>query len=114
MFILFVSVEVFNYLLVKCYTTMQVIMKPELIEKELISSLSFSEKISIQQHPELLSQIEKATILGNSHRSKVSIIFHDDSGLKRVDTTIWAAGTKFVCLKGGVWIPIERILEIKL
>ena len=53
---------------------MQAIMKPELIEKELISSLNFSEKISIKQHPDLLKQIEQATILGNSHRSKVSII----------------------------------------
>jgi len=93
---------------------MQTIMKPELIEKELIQNLTFSNKTKIAQHPDLLNQIEKATILGNSHRSKVSIIFQDDDGLKRVDTTIWAAGTKFVCLKGGVWIPIERILEIKL
>ncbi len=89
-------------------------MKPELIEKELISALSFTEKQTVRQHPELLTQIERATILGNSHRSKVSIIFQDDSGLKRVDTTIWAAGTKFICLKGGVWIPIDKILEIKL
>ncbi len=89
-------------------------MEPELIEKEKISSLSFSDKVEITQHPELRTQIEKATILGNGHRSKVSIIFHDDSGLKRVDTTIWAAGTKFICLKGGVWIPIERILEIRI
>ena len=89
-------------------------MKPELIEKELISALSFTEKQTVKQHPELLTQIERATILGNSHRSKVSIIFQDDSGLKRVDTTIWAAGTKFICLKGGVWIPIDKILEIKL
>ena len=89
-------------------------MKPELIEKELISALSFMEKQTVKQHPELLTQIERATILGNSHRSKVSIIFQDDSGLKRVDTTIWAAGTKFICLKGGVLIPIDKILEIKL
>jgi len=93
---------------------MQAVMKPELIEKELISALSFTEKHGVNQHPELLMQIERATILGNSHRSKVSIIFQDDSGLKRVDTTIWAAGTKFICLKGGVWIPIDKILEIKL
>ena len=93
---------------------MQAVMKPELIEKELISALSFAEKQTIKQHPELLTQIERATILGNSHRSKVSIIFQDDSGLKRVDTTIWAAGTKFICLKGGLWIPIDKILEIKL
>ena len=89
-------------------------MKPELIEKERISALTFIDSQPIQQHPELHSQIEKATILGNSHHSKVSIIFQDDDGLKRVDTTIWAAGMKFICLKGGVWIPIARIVEIKL
>ena len=89
-------------------------MKPELIEKESISQLSFSSSDKVQQHPDLLNQIEQATILGNSHHSKVSIIFQDDSGLKRVDTTIWAAGTKFICLKGGVWIPIARIVEVKI
>lgn len=93
---------------------MQAVMKPELIEKESISQLSFSSGDKVQQHPDLLNQIEQATILGNSHHSKVSIIFQDDSGLKRVDTTIWAAGTKFICLKGGVWIPIARIVEVKI
>lgn len=92
---------------------MQATMNPELIEKESISSMNFKEKFAVEQHPELMKQIEQATILGNSHRSKVSIIFQDDNGLKRVDTTIWAAGTKFVCLKGGVWIPIQRIREIR-
>jgi hypothetical protein len=89
-------------------------MKPELIEKETISDLTFSTSETVKQHPDLLNQIEQATILGNSHHSKVSIIFQDDSGLKRVDTTIWAAGTKFICLKGGLWIPIARILEVKI
>lgn len=93
---------------------MQAVMKPELIEKESISQLSFSSSDKVQQHPDLLNQIEQATILGNSHHSKVAIIFQDDSGLKRVDTTIWAAGTKFICLKGGVWIPIARIVEVKI
>ena len=93
---------------------MQVVMKPELIEKETISDLSFSNTETVQQHPDLIHQIEQATILGNSHHSKVSIIFQDDTGLKRVDTTIWAAGTKFICLKGGIWIPIARILEVKI
>jgi uncharacterized protein (UPF0248 family) len=89
-------------------------MEPKLIEKEQISSLTFYNKVQIKQHPDLRNQIDKATILGNAHRSKVSIIFQDDSGLKRVDTTIWAAGAKFICLKGGVWIPIDRIQEIRI
>ena len=88
-------------------------LKPELIEKELINSLSFQEKTPIKQHPNLQEQIRNATRLGNAYRSKVSICFHDDHGLKRVDTTIWAYGEKYICLKGGVWLPIARIVEIK-
>lgn len=87
--------------------------KPELIEKEIIGSLQFTNKIVIEQHPDLKKQIEDATRLGNAHRGKVSIIFHDDAGLKKVETTIWAHGAKNICLKGGVWIPISRIVEIK-
>jgi hypothetical protein len=89
-------------------------MQATLIEKELIPSLKFNDKTTVEQHPELLNQIEKATILGNSHRTKVSIYFQDDESVKRVETTIWAAGTKFICLKGGVWIPISRLIEVKI
>ena len=89
-------------------------MEATLIEKELIPSLKFNDKSTVEQHPELLNQIEKATILGNSHRTKVSIYFQDDESVKRVETTIWASGTKFICLKGGVWIPISRLIEVKI
>ena len=92
---------------------MQVILQPEVIEKELINTLNFNQKASIKQHPDLKDQIKNATRLGNAYRGKVSIFFHDDLGLKRVDTTIWAHGEKYICLKGGIWLPIERIVEIK-
>ena len=86
---------------------------PELIEKESVPSLTFQENITVEQHPDIMKQIETATRLGNAEHGKVSIIFHADNGLKRVDTTIWANGAKYICLKGGVWIPISRIVEIK-
>lgn len=92
---------------------MQITSKPTLIEKEIISSLSFDSDIKVEQHPKLSDQIKKATKLGNSYRRKVSILFKDDVGLKRVDTTIWANGAKFICLKGGVWIPISHIVEVR-
>ncbi len=92
---------------------MQASLTPELIEKELISTLSFEKKDKIDQHPNLMEQIKNATRLGNAYHTKVSIYFNDDLGLKRVDTTIWAFGAKYICLKGGVWLPISRIVEIK-
>lgn len=92
---------------------MQASLKPELIEKELISTLSFEKRDPIEQHPNLLEQISNATRLGNAYHSKVSIYFNDDQGPKRVDTTIWASGDRYICLKGGVWLPIDRIVEVK-
>lgn len=83
------------------------------VEKEVIPSLSFHGEKKIKQHPELKNQLEQATRLGNGYHTKVSIYFHDDEGLKRVETTIWAAGNKYILLKGGVWIPISRIVEVK-
>ncbi len=83
-----------------------------LVEKESIVNCTFNNKLDIVQQNDLQKKIEDATILGNAHHSKVSIIFQDDESVKRVDTTIWAAGSKFICLKGGIWIPINRIIEI--
>ncbi|MES2555736.1 MAG: hypothetical protein V4604_06270 [Bacteroidota bacterium] len=88
-------------------------MEPEVIEKELVKDLSFSHPVSIKQDPELRRRLDEATRLGNGYHTKVGIIFQDDEGLKRINTTIWATGTKFICLKGGMWIPIDRIVELK-
>jgi hypothetical protein len=83
------------------------------IEKESVSSMTFNKEMEIEQHEDLRHQLEQATRLGNGYHSKVSIYFHDDQGPKRVETTIWATGSKYICLKGGVWIPISRIVEVK-
>jgi uncharacterized protein (UPF0248 family) len=88
-------------------------MEPLVIKKELILNLSFIEdKSTVEQHPNLMQQILNATLLGNNEHKKVKIIFKDDDGVKLVETTIWASGQKFICLKGGSWLPIHRILEI--
>ncbi|MFT5859784.1 MAG: hypothetical protein ACI865_001888 [Flavobacteriaceae bacterium] len=92
---------------------MNATIKATKVEKEIISSLSFSEKSERPQHPELSNQIRNATRLGNAYHTKVSIYFQDNDGPKRVDTTIWAYGAKYICLKGGVWLPIDHIVEIK-
>lgn len=89
-------------------------IKPVAIEKELISELKFSNKTKVAQQEQLIEQLIEATRLGNTHHGKVGIIFEDDEGLKRVDTTIWSTGAKYICLKGGVWLPIDRIYQVIL
>lgn len=84
-----------------------------MIEKEMIPSLSFKKPVSLTPIPNLKSKLAEATKLGNIHHTKVVIIFRDDDGLKRVETTIWASGGKYICLKGGIWLPTSRIQEIR-
>lgn len=88
-------------------------MEPEVIEKERVKDLTFKQPAAFKQDPELHRHLDEATRLGNGYHTKVGIIFQDDLGLKRINTTIWATGTKFICLKGGMWLPIDHILELK-
>ena len=88
-------------------------MEPEVIEKELVKDLSFTKAVNFNQDPELRRKLDEATRLGNGYHHKVGIIFQDDEGLKRINTTIWATGSRFICLKGGMWLPIDHIVELK-
>ncbi len=92
---------------------MQEVSTPLSVEKEIISTLSFKSPMKLNQHPNLMKKLRDATKLGNLSKVKYHIEFHSDSGLKSVQTTIWATGNKFICLKGGVWIPISRIIDIR-
>ncbi len=92
---------------------MQVNTQPILVNKEVIPNLKFKKLMEDDQNPELKRKLIEATRLGNSYKGKMRIEFEDDEGLKAVETTIWATGQKYICLKGGVWLPISRIRSIK-
>ena len=93
---------------------MQETLEPTLIEKELIPKLNFKKLLEFEQSPQLKDKLIEATRLGNSYKGKMRIEFVDDNGFKVVETTIWATGAKFICLKGGVWLPISRIKKISM
>ncbi|MFM7387741.1 MAG: hypothetical protein ACKO5L_06240 [Bacteroidota bacterium] len=82
------------------------------IPKEFVPFCGFKKKSFISQERELRRHLDYATSLGNNHRTKVQIVFCDDDGLKMVHTTVWAALDKHILLKGGIRIPIPRIVEI--
>lgn len=86
------------------------------IDKEDIEFLIFPQKpIRLKtrlEQKKIIKRLENATILGNVHHSKVIITFQDSIGLKKVNTTIWATGEKYIVLKRGVIIPINRIVQI--
>ena len=92
---------------------MQDLLSPLLVEKEAIADFSFKNHVIFEQSPLLLKKLRDATGLGNLNKVKFHIDFHSDSGPKSVQTTIWATGNKFICLKGGLWIPISKIIDIR-
>jgi hypothetical protein len=85
----------------------------KLINKEEINGLSFHKEIGTAQPNDLINALENATRLGNGYHSKMRIFFMCDQGPKKVTTTVWATGTKNICLKGGIWIPISHITRIE-
>lgn len=85
------------------------------IEKEKISDLRFSNREPVHLDPEALrKKLELATRMGNIDHVKVRIIFKDDETTRFTETTIWATLPQHIVLKGGVTIPFQRILDVKL
>lgn len=87
------------------------------VEKEQISSLRFP-RAEVLETDELrkkrLSNVEMGMRLGNNHRGKVKIVFEDEDGIKAVETTIWVGTEKNITLKGGAFIPLHRIHDIRI
>lgn len=54
-----------------------------------------------------------ALLLGNLYQSKVTIIFEDIEGVKKVCTTVWGITDKEVILKGDIILPIHRIVKVQ-
>ena len=88
----------------------------QLIEKEKVTGLTFpvNDVIADETERKLRSiKIHRATSLGNIESIKVYILFEDEAGLKRVFTTIWAQTHEKIVLKKGIFIPVNRILDIR-
>lgn len=87
----------------------------EVIKKEQIKFLKFPKEDVLSKKSEKLNRfvdLNRALYLGNIEQEKVRIVFFDDTGLKRVETTIWAVTDKSVILKKFTIIPLERVVSV--
>jgi hypothetical protein len=88
----------------------------ELIEKEEISNVSFSKRELItdpEERKNRLADLYRSQTLGNLLHTKVKLTFQSaNERVFQVHTTVWAVGSDFVSLKGGVYIPIGSILKV--
>ena len=67
-----------------------------------------------EQRAERKRLLQRAMDFGNYAQYKVAIVFEDDCGLKRVETTIWDLDDDFVYLKNRIRIPLGRIREVRI
>ncbi len=91
-------------------------MTYQLIDKERIDKFSFPKRDVLSSEKEkksLYLKIHRATSLGNIENHKVFIFFEDKGGPKKVFTTIWAQTKEKVVLKRGLFIPVNRIHDIR-
>lgn len=89
--------------------------KVQVIDKDQIQFLTFPKTEVLDKKNDQINRfldLKRGLILGNLEHEKVKILFEDDSGLKRVETTIWALTDKSVILKKATIIPLERILGV--
>jgi len=87
----------------------------QLIDKEQIKFLTFPKEDVLNKKKDQVDRIielQRALSLGNLERHKVKIVFVDNKGLKKVETTIWGITDKEVILKRSTIIPLERIISI--
>lgn len=87
------------------------------VAKETLSGLRFPKKDvieSIEDRANRKRLLQRAVDFGNYAQYKIVILFEDDQGPKRVETTIWDMDNENVYLKNEVPLPIRRIREVKI
>lgn len=87
------------------------------IEKEEIVNLHLLPTDIVKnetQKNEIIQQLHKGAVLGNTEKRKCKIFFHAEEGDIYVETTIWAVTDKYICLKGGILLLIASIIEVSL
>ena len=88
-----------------------------LIEKEEVANLHFPTEDILIKESEIKARkasIDRAITLGNLEHQKVKIYFSDDTGKKRINTTIWAVTDTAILLKKNVVLPLKRIHKLEI
>ena len=85
------------------------------VEKEQIAALKFPKDEILERKNDQINrsiELKRALVLGNIERQKVKIVFVDDDGYKRVETTVWGLTDTSVILKQATLIPLQRIVSV--
>ena len=71
--------------------------------------------MSVQENINMKDQkLYMAMLMGNNYYNNVRIIFNTEEGESEIVSRIWARTDKFIVLRGGVFIPINSVVDIIL
>lgn len=59
-------------------------------------------------------KVYMAMLMGNHNCDNVRILFNTEDGERELSSRIWALTDKYIVLKGGMFIPIEAVIDIIL
>ncbi|WP_299625526.1 hypothetical protein [uncultured Tenacibaculum sp.] len=85
------------------------------VEKEQIKYFKFPKNEVLAGRSDQINrrlELNRALSLGNLEQQKVKIVFVDQEGYKRVETTVWGVTDKSVILKKSTLIPLQRIVSV--
>lgn len=85
------------------------------ISKENLSEIRFpvTDVLPEQRQDERMHLLKNAMLAGNLYKSKSTLEFQTQYGLRSVTTTIWHCTDKHVVLKGGRVIPVHAISNVR-
>ena len=71
--------------------------------------------MSVQENINMKDQkLYMAMLMGNNYYNNVRIIFNTEEGESEIVSRIWARTDKVIVLRGGVFIPINSVVDIIL
>lgn len=91
-------------------TTIQRIEKEDIPKYQFVSYDVLEDKAERDARQ---ADLQKAMVLGNGAQVKIAFVFQTTDGLKKVETTVWAATDASIQIKGGVSVPVHCIKEIR-
>ncbi|MGL5891790.1 MAG: hypothetical protein ACRC3B_17995 [Bacteroidia bacterium] len=85
------------------------------ISKEQLSEIRFpnSDVLTAQKQEERMQLLKNAMLAGNLYKTKSTLEFQTQQGIRFVTTTIWHCTDKHVVLKGGRIIPVHAITAVR-
>lgn len=86
------------------------------VDKNTFNALKFHSNDVLNTNDERIDRYNDLTIalkLGNLYKEKVTIVFKELNGLRKIYTTVWQIDKEIVSLKGGVTLPTRSIVNVK-